>query len=207
LGDETAFRDFAAKLAAGRPGSDRDDAGREMLARYAAALLALVRRRCDRRLAAKADPEDVLQSVLRTFFRRLDAGTVELRDWGSLWGFLALATLRKCRRNADRYGTASRDVGREVSLFVPGADAPWEFYVPARGPTPEEEAVFDEELERLLAGLKDRDRRIVRLMLEGESTSGAAASLDCSERTVHRAMVRVRDRVLGTGFGGGPAGG
>ncbi|HEX8527306.1 MAG TPA: hypothetical protein VF689_10070, partial [Allosphingosinicella sp.] len=134
MGEETAFHAFADRLSG--VGSERDDAARELLARYAARLVALARGRMSSRLQAKVAPEDVLQSVMRTFFRRLDAGEVELRGWAGQWGFLPLATLRKCQKNSARYAAASRDLGREVSLRIEGGDGEaWELAVPDREPT------------------------------------------------------------------------
>ena len=201
MGDETGFRDFAVRLAApagtsGVEGDARDAAARELLARFSARLVATARRRLSPRLQAKVSPEDVLQSVLRTFFRRLDAGEIELRDWGGLWGYLALTTLYKCRRNAVRYAAAKRDAAREVSLSVTGPGGPCELAVPDREPTPEEAAAFADELESLLSGLDGRDRETVELLLAGESADAVAGRLACSRRTVRRTVARLRARVL-----------
>lgn len=194
MGEETAFHIFADRLAGDGP--DRDAAARELLSRYAARLVALARRRMSPRLQAKVAPEDVLQSVMRTFFRRLGAGEVELRGWAGLWGFLSLAVLRKCQKNSARYATASRDLGREVSLRIEGGDGEaWELSVPDREPTPDEEAAFLEELERLLIGLHDRDRQAIELTLAGDSPAAVSVQLGCSERTVRRTLELVRQRI------------
>jgi len=190
VGDETAFRSFAARLARGRDLADRDDAARELLARYAARLVAVSRRRLGPRLAAKVDAEDVLQSVLRTFFRRLDAGAVELRGWAGLWGYLSLTTLRKCQRAEEWYAAAGRDPGREVSIRVGGG----ELAIPDRSPTPEEAAAFTDELEALLGGLDDQARETAELMLAGHSADAVAKRLGCSMRTVRRTFARIRQQ-------------
>jgi RNA polymerase sigma factor (sigma-70 family) len=194
VGDETAFQAFAARLVDCDDSPNRDDAARELLARYSSRLVALARGRISARLATKADAEDVLQSVLRTFFRRLDAGEVELRSWGSLWGFLSLATLRKCQRNAGRYATDRRDVGREVSLEIGGDGGAWELSIPDREPTPDEVAAFADELQSLLEGLDERERRAVELVLAGEAPVTVARRLGCSRRTVRRSLAYVRSR-------------
>src|SRR5687768_8087141 len=82
-----AFIAFAERLRSGE-----DEAARELLDRYSAQLVALARRRLGARLALKVDADDVLQSVFRTFFRRLGVGHLVLRDWASLTGLLSLLT-------------------------------------------------------------------------------------------------------------------
>ncbi|HEX6984312.1 MAG TPA: sigma-70 family RNA polymerase sigma factor [Planctomycetaceae bacterium] len=195
------FRAFARRLVDGD-----DEAARELLARYAARLVALARRRIGPRLAAKADPEDVLQSVLRTFFRRLNAGEVELRGWGSLWGFLSLMTLRKCQHHEARYAAACRDVRAEVSLSLNDASGePFAFLIPDREPTPDEVAAFADEVAALLAVLDERDRRVVELLLDGEPTEAVADRVGCSERTVQRTAARLCRRLAARpGDHGGP---
>jgi len=208
LGEDTVFRAFARRLSGAAAGPDRDDAARELLARFATRLVALARRQVSPRLQSKVAPEDVVQSVMRTFFRRLDAGEVELRGWAALWGFLALATVRKCQKNAARYGTEARDVSREVTLRVDAGDGEaWEVSVPDREPTPAEAAAFAEELERLLAGLDERDRRAVELLLDGQSVAAVADRVGCSERTVQRTLELVRRRLTADSSRGRPAGG
>lgn len=191
MGDETAFRLLADGLVAGE-----DDAAHELLGRYSARLVTLARRQMSPRLQTKVAPEDVLQSVFRTFFRRLDAGEFELRGWGTLWGFLALMTLRKVRRSAARYSTAGRDTAREVSLGVAAGGDAWEVVIPDREPTPDEAAAFADELETLLSGLDDRDRQTIELIFAGEPAAEVARRLGCSQRTVRRTLARVRERLL-----------
>jgi hypothetical protein len=55
-----------------------EDAARELFDNYAERLLLLVRRRLSQRLASRFGPEDVLQSVFRTFFRRAQQGQFSL---------------------------------------------------------------------------------------------------------------------------------
>jgi RNA polymerase sigma factor (sigma-70 family) len=188
MAEGAAFREFADRLLAGE-----DDATRELLSRYSSQLLALARRRLGPRLRVKEDPEDVLQSVLRTFFRRLDTGELDLRGWGGLWGILSLIALRKCQHREERYAAARRDVGREVSLSRDGQLV--HVRIPNRGPTPQEEATFADLITQLLRGMNERDRRAFEGLLAGEPAATVAARLGCSERTVQRTLLRVRQRL------------
>ncbi len=187
--DGAAFDEFAVRLRRGD-----DAATRELLSRFSVRLAALARERLGGRLGMRGDADDVVQSVMRTFFRQVGEGQLELRDWASLSGLLSLLTLRKCQRQAARHTAARRDVRIEVSLD--GGDGRMDVVVPDREPTPDEVAVFNDLLEWLLDGLADRDRRAVELIAAGTGLAETAESLRCSRRTVQRTLARVRQRLL-----------
>ncbi len=63
---------------------------------YARRLIGLARSRLSENVRAKTDPEDVVQSVFRSFFTRQADGQFELATWNDLWSLLATITLRKC---------------------------------------------------------------------------------------------------------------
>lgn len=190
VGGDSQFLEFAGRLTNGE-----QEATQVLLDRYSVRLVALARSRLGTRLRPKADPEDVFQSVLRTFFRRLGSGEIELRDWSTLSGLLSLLTLRKVQSYAQHYGAARRDPRREVALFLDedGRVGP---AIPDREPTPDEVATFVDLLETLLKGLDEQDRRFMQLMIAGESVAAIAVRQKCAERTVYRSLARVRQRLL-----------
>lgn len=71
--------------------------------------MVLARGRLYPQILQRIDPEDVTQSVFRSFFQRQKAGQFTLRDWGALWGLLVTMTIRKCGRRADEFYAARRD--------------------------------------------------------------------------------------------------
>src|SRR5258708_18737783 len=82
-----------------------DEAGaQQVFHRFANQLIAQAARRLSGRLKQKVDPEDVVQSVFKTFFRRQSEGQFALENWESLWGLLLQITLRKCSRCAAWFG-------------------------------------------------------------------------------------------------------
>jgi RNA polymerase sigma-70 factor, ECF subfamily len=91
MSDNSSFFAVMSRL----QGSDPDAAVR-VFERYWQRLLALARSRLDARLQAKLDPEDITQSVFKSFFRRQADGQFNLTDWDSLWSLLVVITLRKC---------------------------------------------------------------------------------------------------------------
>lgn len=169
-----------------------DDAAAAVFRRYADRLAALARSRLDDDLRRKVDPEDILQSVYRSFFTRQRDGQFELGSWDSLWSILTLITLRKCANQVAHFRAARRDVRREVGL---GPTAGPARDVPAGDPSPSEAAALTEVVEELLRGLDARDREIVTLHLQGYSIPEVSERVGWAERTVHRTLDRMRKRL------------
>jgi RNA polymerase sigma-70 factor (ECF subfamily) len=192
MSDELSFPDLMARLDAGE-----EDAAAEVFTRFARRLIGLARSRLDTRVRQKVDPEDVVQSVFRSFFLRQAEGRWDLRSWDGLWALLTLITLRKCSRRAGHFRAARRDVQREVNS-APESENAGAWQALAREPTPEEAVLLTEVVENLLSGLPlPRDRQILELALQGEAASEIARQARCSERTVQRVLGRVRGQLEG----------
>lgn len=162
---------------------DRDQAAaEELFRRYAERLTALARSRLSSALAARVDPEDVVQSAYRSFFRLARDGGVELHESGDLWRLLARITLRKVCRTARRHRADCRSVEREQ----PGEDDAL-----SHGPTPEDAAALLDELRAALAPLSPLQRRIVELRLHGHEAEAIAEQVGRSARTVRRTLTAV----------------
>src|SRR5262249_30586335 len=154
LPEEPSFEPLMDRLRAGDQA-----AAAAVFHRFARRLIGLARQHLDARLRRKVDPEDVLQSALRSFFVRHAEGRFDLAGWEGLWSLLALITLRKCGHQVEHYRAACRDLGREQEAS-PTEDAMASWTALAAGPSPPEAAVLAETVEQLLAGLREQDRRI-----------------------------------------------
>jgi RNA polymerase sigma factor (sigma-70 family) len=177
----------------------RDEAARRVWERYLPRLLTLARRHLDRRIRVLQGEEDVVQSMGRSFFRRLRRGDFDLANRDDLWALLVTITLNKARNAADRHFAALRDVRRKRPLPLSDAsrsDAPHEvFALEAAEPTPAEAAVLNEALERRLRDLPEPDLRQVALMrLEGYTNREIAEALQCGERSLERKLNLIRKR-------------
>jgi RNA polymerase sigma-70 factor (ECF subfamily) len=185
-----SFAEFLARLRAGDSAAPR-----ELFRRFTRQLVALARSRFAPPIRHKVDPEDVVQSAYKSFFRRYGDGDLELGGWNSLWGLLTVITLRKCAERAAYHRAGRRDAAREAP-GPPGGDegAPWPEAL-SREPTPDEAALLSEAVEQLLAGLDKDEQPIVELSLLGCTTSEISRRLGCPERTVRRVRERVRRRL------------
>jgi RNA polymerase sigma-70 factor (ECF subfamily) len=178
--------DLLARLQSGDP-----SAADELYRRYAQRLCAIADRQLGRRLRAREDPEDVVQSAFRTFFRRAADGQFQVDHASGLWNLLVTITLNKVRLRAQRHGAGKRNVRAEVGLDLDQLDP----RLVAREPTVEEAAAFIDELDFILCGLQDPDPEIVRLCFQGYSPSEIAARVNCSRWTVRRVLDHVGDRL------------
>jgi len=172
-----------------------EQAASEIFRRFVDRLIALAACQFEERFWAKADPEEVVQSVYQSFFRRQDRSPFDLSDWDSLWALLAMITIRKCHRELNFWKAAKRDTRRELPTGNhPDAEACWE--VIDREPTPDQATVLAETLQRLLVPFQPRQREIAELILQGYTAPEIAPKCRCSERTVYRVDQRLRERIL-----------
>src|SRR5687767_9707448 len=98
MSEQDSFQALLAHLQAGDP-----EAGGRIVSRFAYRLIGLARSRLDRLVRQKVDPEDVVQSVFRSFFLRQGEGKWRLESWNSLWAILTVITLRKCGHRVEHF--------------------------------------------------------------------------------------------------------
>jgi len=177
--------------------AEREMAARMIWQRYFHDLLELARRNLDKRVRRRADEEDVLQSMFRSFCLRQGRGEYNLPGRDDLWKLLVTITLSKARNTAKAHRRGKRDVGREQAATAATDDSGCPVWaleeMDAAGPTPAEAAVLNEALERRLEVLGDPELRKVALWrLEGYTNREIGDRLDCTERSVERRLERIR---------------
>ncbi len=159
-------------------------------------LVRLASQRINDRFQSKIAPEEIVQSVFASFFRRHRGGEFELEDWNDLWALLVKITLFKSINKIKQFQADKRDVKRE--LQQPDNVNSWNsLFATAREPGPEEMAIFHESLDQLFDKLSDAQREMVCLRLRGMSTLEISETLNCSERTVFRTLKKVKEIFAG----------
>ena len=68
-------------------------AAAQVFDRFAQRLIGLARNRLSLQLRQKVDPEDIAQSVFKSFFRKQGQESFTIEDWNDLWGLLVTMTL------------------------------------------------------------------------------------------------------------------
>jgi len=190
MSDDASFVDLLDRLRNG------DQAAAALVVdQYARRLIALARVNLDRRILRKEDPEDVLQSVFKSFFHRYGEGQFRLDSREDMWALLVSLTLHKCGHRADYFRAARRDVRRETPAPLPLESSGLEWEALAREPPPLEAAMLTETVERLLGGLEAHQQQIVQLTLQGEEPAQIGALVGVTQRTVQRVLKGVRERL------------
>ena len=180
-----------------RPGLEAGDeeAAAEVFRRYAHRLIGLARGRLDAQIRRKVDPEDVVQSVMKSFFRRHADEQFELKSWDSLWSLLVVMTVRKCGRNVELLRAARRDVRKETHETADAAASSWRWEAMSDEPTASEAVALTDTLEQLMASLSEREQQILTLRLQGYDVPEIAERVQRSERTVQRLLKGIKERL------------
>jgi RNA polymerase sigma-70 factor (ECF subfamily) len=177
---DASFEDLMRRVRAGD-----NTAAEQIYTQYAHRVIGLARSRLSPPIKQKEDPDDVAQSVFKSFFRAQQAGHFQLEDREGLWKILFVITLRKCARRFERYGAKSRDAQREVAFMEETA----------HDPTPDEAVLLTETVEELLRDLHERERPILVLALNGHTPEEISTQIGRTERTVYRVLKRVREKL------------
>lgn len=165
------------------------DAATQLYLRYARRLSHLARAQTPASLGTRIDPEDVVQSVFRTFFRRVAVGHYNIPEGEDLWKLLLVISLNKIRALGTFHRAAKRDVGNTTELN--------EQATISRGLTPDESALrlLELTIDELLAELPASHAPIIRLRIEGHEVAEIAERVSRSKRTVERILQSFRERL------------
>jgi RNA polymerase sigma-70 factor (ECF subfamily) len=183
-------RDLLARWRAGD-----QQAAAELVGRYADRLLALARSQLPSKLARRVDAEDVVQSVYRSLFTGAREGLPDVQRGGDLWGLLVTITLRKIYDQVERNAAGKRAVSRDVSFGTEDSLLRLQPDVLAQYPSPLAAVALADELEKIMRSLDPLERRMFELRLQGFKLEEIAAEVDCSERTVIRALKEIKQRL------------
>lgn len=170
--------------------SGEEDAATRLYVRYARRLEALARSQSGAALAARLDPEDVVQSVFRTFFRRVSAGQYEIPEGEELWKLFLVIALNKIRALGAYHRAAKRDAA--VTRSAGDADDT------LHGTASEDEAplrLLQMVIEELLTELPESHRRMIELRIAGHDINEIAANTGRAKRSVERVLQQFRERL------------
>ena len=168
------------------------DAATELYLRYAGRLRVLADTRASPELKQRVDPEDIVQSVFRTFFRRADVGQYDAPTGDELWKLFLVIGLNKIRKVAAFHKAAKRDVRQTA------AGAGFDQAVALTAGT-DEEALHTLQLtiDELLAPLPESHRAIIDLRAAGHEVADIAGRTGRSRRSVERILHDFRRRLHG----------
>lgn len=169
------------------------EAAEEIFTRYAEQLARLAERQLSSRVARRVDGDDVVQSVFRTFFVRVERGEFQIDSSDQLWKLLVQITLRKACEQGRRHTAAMRDGRLETN------DSVLMSALVARPPDVAEAQILNEEIDRAISDLPAQQqphyRRLLELKLAGHGNDEIAEELNVARRTVERMLIRLQGRL------------
>jgi RNA polymerase sigma factor (sigma-70 family) len=165
------------------------DAARALYSRYARRLRALVDRKLGPDLASRVDPDDIVQSVFRTFLRGVAERRYHVPKGQDLWGLFLVLALNKVRACGQFHRAAKRDV--RVTHPLDRLEGPAECVTDAAD-DPFLHALAQDLLEQFLPV----HRKMIQLRLEGYAVAEIATRTHRSRRTVERILQSCRASLL-----------
>jgi RNA polymerase sigma-70 factor (ECF subfamily) len=154
--------------------------------RYAGQLQKLVARQSSPDLASRVDPEDIVQSVFRTFFRRAAEGQYDVPEGEEIWKLLLVIALNKVRAVGAFHRAARRDVRHTA-----GGEA----LDVQHGPDEEALTILRLIIDETLDALPSWHRPILELRIEGHEVAEIAGRVRRAKRTVERVLQEFRRRL------------
>lgn len=153
---------------------------------FADRLLRLARSRLPMRIQQRVDPEDIVQSVFKSFFVRHEAQKFTFREASDVWRLLAAITWHKVQRTIRFNQQLERDVQKEVNETAPSHARPCD------DPTASSLVVMMELTDQIMDRLPQKHQEILRLRMEEYSIDEISEAIGVSSRTVDRALALVR---------------
>lgn len=186
-GGSASDRSLIRRFRRGQP-----DASTELYLRYVKRLHALATSQSSPDLARRVDPEDIVQSVFRTFFRRASLGHYTVPDGEEIWKLLLVIALNKVRATGAFHRAAKRDVRR-----TSGGEA-FERAIES-SPGGDEAALNTLRMvvEELLREQNESHRRMIELRIDGHEVGEIAEAVCRSKRSVERVLQDFRRRLDG----------
>ena len=181
------------------PGSDNallnrfrlgdEDAALQLYYRYADRLMRLAAQNTPAELAPRFDPEDIVQSVFRTFFRRAAKGKYEAPEGDELWKLLLVMALNKVRARGAFHRSRKRDIRRTQPLSSEAGKFDDHNAEEAKN-------ILCMSVEEMIQKQPLSHHTIIRLRIEGLEVHAIAERENRSKRTVERILQSFRKELM-----------
>lgn len=183
LTDQTLMRRFRG---------GEEDAAAALYVRYAKRLQQLATKQTSTELAFRVSSDEIVQSVFRTFFRRVSKGQYDAIEGDALWRLFLVIALNKIRSNAEFHHAQKRDVRKTKSANFDGIVRNTE----SAGDDEVAYAVLQMTVEELLADLPEGHASMIRLRIEGHSLPEIAKLTGRAQRTAERVLQAFREKLM-----------
>ena len=172
-----------------------ENAASQLFERYVNRLCSLARTRLSQRMQRRVEPEDVVQSAFRSFFREAGNDRYALESSGDLWKLLAAITINKIHGQVEFHTAQKRGIYAEESFAGTASTLGLRPQALAEEPTPSDAAAVIEELQNVLKGLDPLRRQILELALQNKDENEISETVQRSGRTVRRTLAEIRENL------------
>ncbi len=161
--------------------------------RYIDRLSEIVNARLSQRFRSRLDADDVVQSVCRTFFRRVAEGQFQFDQDDEVWKLLVTISLNKLRNQIRHHSAARRDASQEVQRQ--DSSRPDEYLLEklSVAPQPVEAFIFAETIEQISEQLDEKHALLLQMRMAGHSQQEIAEQLQTSDRSIRRMIESIRE--------------
>jgi len=159
----------------------------EAVARFANRLVMQARAELPQYLRSRIDPEDVIQSVFHSFFKKHKQNQFEFSAASDVWKLLSAMTYRKVANKIRFHHRSRRDVGREREIDAKALAAASDQAASGSAIT-----IMIELLQGILERLSPLHQQILLMRMNDHTIEEISAQVHVSSRTVNRALLRVR---------------
>lgn len=168
----------------------QDDAATQLYLRYADRLRSLANKQTATDLRSRIDPEDIVQSVFRTFFRRAAEGHYQVPEGEELWKLFLVIALNKIRRTGAWHHAAKRD-----SRTTVGSENLQQAGESAKNNDENSLIVLNLVIEETLATMPASTREIIKQRIAGHDVQEIAEQVGRSKRSVERVLQEFRAKL------------
>lgn len=188
MSSDTTFAEIIDRIRRGD-----ESAENELFARYEAAIRRAARMKfMHARMQRLMDSEDIRQSVMRSFFVRVRAGSLELRSPGELVSLLLGMTSAKVTDHVRSLSAIKR--GGQVQTGELNDSVAEVSHTSERTP---DELAADREIEQLVcSSMTDEERQIASLRREGHDWPQIGAAMGLSSEAVRKRHERTVERLM-----------
>jgi RNA polymerase sigma-70 factor (ECF subfamily) len=169
--------------------SGSQDAATDLYLRYAERLRALARGKVNPTLATRVDPDDIVQSVFRSFFQAALQGLYDVPAGEELWKILMVIALNKIRNQREFHLAAKRDARLTLTGEV------FEEALEDKEPEKESDAFLRLVIAEALESLPPAHRHMVELRIHGFDVAQIAEKTGRSKRTTERILQEARTKL------------
>jgi RNA polymerase sigma-70 factor (ECF subfamily) len=163
-----------------------DDAATELYVKYAGRIQDLADAETSGQLRRQVEPADVVQSVFRTFFRRVSEGFFDIPPGDEIWNLFLVLALNKIRQSARFHSRKKRDLKRTTSFDV-AMDLGRDDQVPL--------TILRLTINELLEKVSPLHRRMIEMRIQGYELDEIATATRRSSRTIERVLKQFRDKL------------